>query len=48
VGEVIGDITKLFDQWDQFSWHRVTVYGDLLEPLTELGKALGLEVIKEA
>lgn len=48
VGEVQGDIGKLFDQWDQFGWHRVTVYGDVLEPLTELGKALGLEVIKEA
>jgi L-fucose isomerase-like protein len=48
VGEVQGDIARLFDQWDQFGWHRVTVYGDLLEPLAELGQALGLEVIKEA
>ncbi len=30
------------------SWHRVTVYGDVKEPLTEFGKALGLEVIEEA
>jgi hypothetical protein len=48
IGEVAGDIGKLFDQWDRFGWHRVTVYGDIHEPLTEFGKALGLEVIEEA
>jgi hypothetical protein len=48
VAEVRGDIGKLFDQWDQFGWHRVTVYGDVQEPLAEFGKALGLEVIQEA
>lgn len=48
LAEVRGDIGKLFDQWDQFGWHRVTVYGDVKEPLTEFGKALGLEVIEEA
>ena len=48
IGEVTGDIGKLFDQWDKFGWHRVTVYGDVKEPLTEFGKALGLEVIEEA
>ena len=48
LAEVRGDITKLFDRWSQFGWHRVTVYGDVQEPLTELGKALGLEVIQEA
>jgi hypothetical protein len=48
IGEVRGDIGKMFARWEQFGWHRVTVYGDLLEPLTEFGKALGLEVIKEA
>ena len=48
IGEVRGDIGKLFDQWDQFGWHRVTVYGDVKEPLAEFGKALGLEVIDEA
>ena len=46
--EVRGDIGKLFDQWDQFGWHRVTVYGDVREPLAEFGKALGLEIIDEA
>jgi len=48
IGEVTGDIGKLFDQWDQFHWHRVTVYGDVKEPLTEFGRALGLKVIDEA
>ena len=48
VAEVCGDIGKLFDQWDQFGWHRVTVYGDVKEPLAEFGRALGLTVIEEA
>ena len=47
IGEVHGDIGKLFDQWDHFGWHRVTVYGDLREPLIEFGKALGLGIIEE-
>jgi hypothetical protein len=47
VGEVRGDIGKLFHEWDRFGWHRVTVYGDLLEPLTEFGRTLGLEIIQE-
>ena len=48
LGEVHGDIGKLFYQWDRFGWHRVTVYGDVKEPLTELANALGLEVVLEA
>ena len=48
IGEVRGDIGKLFRQWDNFSWHRVTVYGDVKEPLMEFGKALGLSVVVEA
>jgi L-fucose isomerase-like protein len=48
IGEVRGDIGKMFTRWDQFEWHRVTVFGDIQEPLTEFGKALGLEVIAEA
>jgi hypothetical protein len=38
----------LFHYWSQFSWHRVTVFGDVQEPLSEFGRALGLEVIVEA
>jgi len=48
LGEVRGDIGRLFCQWDLFGWHRVTVYGDIQEPLMEFAKALGLEVIREA
>ncbi|NUQ62360.1 MAG: twin-arginine translocation signal domain-containing protein [Pirellulales bacterium] len=48
VGEVRGDIGKLFHQWDHFGWHRVTVYGDVKGPLVEFAKALGLEVVEEA
>lgn len=48
LGDVRGDIQKLFYQWDLFGWHRVTVYGDLREPLQEFAKALGLEVVEEA
>jgi len=48
IAEVRGDIGKLFDQWSRFGWHRVTVYGDVREPLVEFGKALGLDIIEEA
>ena len=48
VGEVRGDIGNLFQQWDHFGWHRVTVYGDVKEPLIEFGKALGLTIVEEA
>jgi len=48
VGEVRGDIGKLFTEWDRFGWHRVTVFGDVKEPLAEFGKALGLTVVEEA
>jgi L-fucose isomerase-like protein len=46
VGDVRGDIFKLFNHWD--SWHRVTLYGDVKEPLAELGRALGLKIVEEA
>jgi len=46
--EVHGDIGKLMTRWADFGWHRVTVYGDLKEPLAEFGKALGLTVVEEA
>jgi hypothetical protein len=50
IGEVRGDIGKMFDQWagNRLNWHRVTVFGDVKEPLVEFGKALGLKVIEEA
>jgi hypothetical protein len=46
VGEVKGDIEKLMRYWQ--CWHRITVYGDIKEPLKELAAALKLKVIEEA
>jgi hypothetical protein len=48
VVEPVGDIEKLFREWDQWGWHRVTVYGDLKKPVTELADALGWQVLEEA
>jgi hypothetical protein len=46
--EPVGDIEKLFTQWDQWGWHRVTFYGDLKEPAYALADAIGWKVIEEA
>ncbi len=46
--EVKGDIGRLFYEWDRFSWHRLTVYGDVQEPIEELALALNIEVVREA
>lgn len=46
--EPIGDIEKLFTQWDNFSWHRVTAYGDLKEPVIALADAMGYKMVYEA
>ena len=43
-----GDIEQLFTQWDRFGWHRVTVYGDLKEPLFEIAKMLKWKITEEA
>ncbi|HPO12205.1 MAG TPA: twin-arginine translocation signal domain-containing protein [Candidatus Hydrogenedentes bacterium] len=46
--EPVGDFEKLFTMWDQWGWHRVTVYGDLKAPLFALADTLGYKVIQEA
>jgi hypothetical protein len=46
--EPVGDIEKLFTMWDQWSWHRVTFYGDLKEPIFALADAAGWKVVEEA
>lgn len=46
--EVEGDIDRLLESWDQWGWHRVTVYGDLKRPVQNIAVLLGFEVIEEA
>jgi hypothetical protein len=46
--EPVGDLEKLFAEWDQWGWHRVTFYGDLKEPMHALADALGWKVVEEA
>ncbi len=45
---VKGDIDRLMTQWDLFGWHRVTVYGDVAEPVAELARRLGMTMLQEA
>ena len=44
----IGDYEKLWTEWDQWGWHRVTYYGDLREPVFALAQAIGWTVLEEA
>ena len=46
--EPVGDIERLFGEWDEWGWHRVTCYGDLKEPVAALADALGWRVLEEA
>jgi hypothetical protein len=46
--EPVGDIEKLFTEWDRWGWHRVTFYGDLKEPVFALADAIGWKVVEEA
>jgi len=46
--EPVGDIEKLFTEWDRWGWHRVTCYGDLKEPVYALADAIGWSVVEEA
>lgn len=44
----VGDLEKLFTEWDRWGWHRVTCFGDLKEPIFALADALGWKVTLEA
>lgn len=46
--EPIGDMEKLFTQWDRWGWHRVTFYGDLKPAVYELADSIGWNVVEEA
>jgi hypothetical protein len=48
VGEPVGDIEKLFTMWNIWVWHRVTFYGDLMEPVYALADEPGWKVVEEA
>jgi hypothetical protein len=47
-GEPVGDIEKLFTEWDRWGWHRVTFYGDLKAPVEALAQTLGWTIVAEA
>ena len=46
--EVKGDVYKLLENWDQWGWHRVTVYGDLKRKVQHLAAMIGFEIVEEA
>jgi len=46
--EPIGDIEKLFTQWDRWGWHRVTFYGDFKKSVYSLADRIGWQVVEEA
>ncbi|MCS7239069.1 MAG: hypothetical protein NZ899_12490 [Thermoguttaceae bacterium] len=46
--EPLGEFERLYTYWDLYGWHRVTVYGDLWEPLQELASRLGFTFVAEA
>jgi hypothetical protein len=46
-GEPLGDIEKLFTQWDRYGWHRVTFYGDLKDSAYALADKIGWTVVRE-
>jgi hypothetical protein len=46
--EPLGDIEKLFSMWDKWGWHRVTFYGDLKKPVSDLAGAMGWTIVEEA
>lgn len=46
--EPLGDIEKLFTEWDRWGWHRVTFYGDLKDPVYAFADAIGWKVTPEA
>lgn len=46
--EPVGDVEKLFTEWDAWGWHRVTYFGDLKESVYTLADTLGWRVVEEA
>ena len=46
--EPIGDFEKMFTKYGEWSWHRVTFYGDLKESAYALADQIGWKVVEEA
>jgi hypothetical protein len=46
--EVKGDVFKLLNEWDQWGWHRVTLFGDYKRAVYQLAGLLGFGVLEEA
>ncbi len=44
IAEVDGDYEKLYRQWDEFIWHRVTFFGDFAKEAVALAEKVGYEV----
>ena len=44
----IGDINKLMNYWNEWGWHRVTVFGDHKRSVENLAALLGFGVVEEA
>jgi L-fucose isomerase-like protein len=45
--ELQGDMEKLWSEWDQWGWHRVTFYGDHLRAVEQLAALAGFAVVRE-
>jgi len=43
----VKDIRKLFREWDQWGWHRVTYYGDLRPAVEAFTALMGFELVEE-
>ncbi len=46
--EVKGDVYKLLNEWDQWSWHRVTYFGDYKQAVRNVAALLSFKVVEEA
>ncbi len=46
--EVPGDFEKLYSEWDEWGWHRVTIFGDLKKQIFDFAAATGFTVLEEA
>jgi len=44
----VRDIDKLFNEWDQWGWHRITFYGDHKRPVETVAALAGFKVVWES